>query len=64
MLSYGEAERRGVWLLDIEIAGEVRHYATESQTVTTINGDSILYLSGLGDPELSRATQGLAEASS
>jgi hypothetical protein len=64
MLSYGEAERRGVWLLDIEIAGEVRHYATEAQTVTTTNGDSILYLSGLGDPELSRATQGLAEASS
>lgn len=63
MISYGEAERKGVWLLDLEIAGELRKFATESQTVTTRDGRSLLYVAGLTEPAITRAQQGLAEAS-
>jgi len=63
MLSYGEAQRKGVWLLDLEIAGELRRYATEAQTVVNNAGQSLLYLGGLADPTITKAQQGLAEAS-
>ncbi len=50
-----------VWLLDLEIAGQVFRFATEDAEVASESGDTLIYVEGLADPGTGRSFDGTAE---
>lgn len=46
------AGRRGHWLLDLDLGGQVLHIAGEDLAVTNAAGDEVGYLPGLDEPDI------------
>lgn len=52
-----------VWLLDLEIGGQVFRFATEDVAIATESGDTVIYREGLADIQRGRSFDGTAEVS-